>query len=213
MRYSPHMASRKRYSNPSTKTKTPWGRIALGAVAIGIPLYLLTRSSTAEASPLPAPTGPKPTSLGGGGGGGTTAAPTPQVQQDILVRRLEGSRSARQIFNVQAVAYEFGFTDARPDGLFGGTTQRIINAAQAAMGQGPSNGFNPNVLGTVRAASQSFAGSQVPVRPLPMELPPELIASLDADARASDSGAVALNATTSSVGTTQIDTGYLSQLA
>jgi len=203
--------------NPATSRQKPlpWGKIALGALAVGIPIYLLTRSSTAYAGVLPGTGGKVPSTGGGTGGARTTptGGGTPSnVAPSATLQRLLTDQRARQIFNVQAVAYEFGLTDAIPDGVYGPVTRGIINSAQRNAGVGATSTFAANVLSLVRADGQHYSGSTTPTRSLPISLPQGVVSSLNADALAVDVRATPVSVASASSGSETIDTSWLSQV-
>lgn len=164
----------------------PWALI-LGLAAIGGGIFFLLRG-TAQAAAAP-----PPARLPGTGTPSSKPAPglpaqTQQPAAPTLDQFLAGSRAARQTFNIQAVAFEYGLTDAIPDGRFGPITQRIVNQAETAMNKPRTTGLVPESLRTVRLMGQSTANPTL--RMLPMQLNPSVTAALNADALSADPQAV-----------------------
>ena len=104
-----------------------------------------------------------------------------------LESRLLGSRAARQIFNIQAVAYQTGFSDARPDGVWGPITQGIVNRAEDALYLRHTSGLVPDTLQRVRIAGQNLGR---PARRLPMALSARVVTALMNDAAIADYQAI-----------------------
>lgn len=162
--------SRKSRRNPSGKTLLIIG----GAAAAGLGLYLVTRSS--EAAPLGEPIV-------------TPAVPTPTTLPGLL----RANKTARQIFNVQALAWEMGLSTDVPDARFGPRTQAVVNAAEDALSEERTIGFNPYTLFAIRHAGERGTTS-LRLRLLPMYLPTDVVRLLNQEALAIDPSAILIQA-------------------
>jgi hypothetical protein len=103
---------------------------------------------------------------------------------------LRSSPLARAIYNFQALLYEFGYTNAVPDGVDGPITQRLTDQVNADTG---AAGGTPLQLAHLAVLARYGANAQ-PIRTVPDALPADLIAQLNADARAQDPYAVLIQA-------------------
>ncbi len=133
-------------------------------MAPSLPATLPTTVLTASNLPIPTYTDPN-----------TTA----------LVNRLRSSSDARRTYNLQALLYSYGYTDAPPDGISGPVTQGLINSV---------NALTPGDLGNqyqrAHVAMLNLYGvDALPTRLVPNALPADVISLLNRDALALDSSA------------------------
>lgn len=147
----------------------------IGAIAAGAGLYLLTRTSSAAtyaAEPINTPAVPTPTTLPG---------------------LLRTNKTARQIFNVQALAWEMGLSTDVPDARFGPRTQAMVNAAEDAVGDERTIAFTPFSLFSIKHAGERNA-TNLRLRLLPMYLPTDVVQLLNREALAIDPNAILIQA-------------------
>lgn len=156
-------------------------KLALGLIAGGVALLALSGSSSARpvAASDKAPTPPAP-----------PAPPT-------LLTLLRTSQLARQVFNVQALAWSLGMTRYEPDGRYGPLTLAMINDAERIItGSNLTTRFEPEALITIQAAGRIRRAFDAPPRLLPMYLPPDVVQALNRDALAISPEATLIQART-----------------
>ncbi len=113
---------------------------------------------------------------------GTTSGPNGRDPSPALVARLRGDMNAKYIFDIQALAYSYGVTNAIPDGIEGPVTDAMIST----MTNGQYTSYSPSVFLIARGYVDGL-GNQP--RLLPFTLPSDVIDQLNAAAGFVDSNA------------------------
>lgn len=158
-----------------------WDLLVLPAVLIGVGVLLLTQKSQA-ANMLPL-TGPNPLAR-------PTTTPNTTATTTDLVTRLSTSQLSRAIYNFQALLYEYGYTNAVPDGVDGPVTRSLTDQVDR-----DTQGITGTPLEKAHfAVLVRFGVNAQPIRTVPDVLPVSVINQLNADARLLDPNAVLIQA-------------------